>query len=70
MYFFILLKSVWSHLKARSMRDNLLFYNIPESKDENTKDIIHKLLEEKLQTEDSYKIKIDRSHRWEGKNKK
>ena len=45
------------------MRDNLLFYNIPESKDVNTTDIIHKLLEEKLQIEDSYKIKIDRSHR-------
>ena len=50
-------------LKARSMRDNLLFYNIPESKDENTTEIIHKLLEEKLKIEDSYKIKIDRSHR-------
>ncbi len=50
-------------LKARSMRDNLLFYNIPESKDEDTTDIIHKLLEEKLQIEDSYNIKIDRSHR-------
>ena len=58
----ILNKSVID-LKARSMRDNLLFYNIPESKDENTTEIIHKLLEEKLQIEDSYKIKIDRSHR-------
>ena len=46
------------------MRDNLIFYNIPESKDEDTTNIIHKLLEEKLHLEDaSKKIKIDRSHR-------
>lgn len=59
----ILNKSV-NDLKSRSMRDNLLFYNIPESKDEDTTNIIHKLLEEKLHLEDaSKKIKIDRSHR-------
>ena len=33
-------------LQARSMRDNLLFYNSKESAEENTKDVIHKLLEE------------------------
>jgi hypothetical protein len=51
-------------LKARSMRDNLLFYNMPEESDENTTAMIHKLLEEKLGFEDAaMKIKIDRSHR-------
>jgi hypothetical protein len=30
------------------MRDNLLFYNMPEESDENTTAMIHKLLEEKL----------------------
>ena len=51
-------------LKARSMRDNLLFYNMPEQSDENTTAMIHNLLEEKLGFEDAaMKIKIDRSHR-------
>ena len=45
------------------MCDNLLFYYIPESKNEDTTDIIHILLDEKLQLEDSYKINIDRSHK-------
>ncbi len=51
-------------LKARSMRDNLLFYNMPEQSDENTTAMIHNLLEEKLGFEDAaMKIKIDRCHR-------
>ncbi|CAB4044117.1 unc-13-like C, partial [Paramuricea clavata] len=51
-------------LKARSMRDNLIFYNLPETKEENTTDIIHNLLEEKLGVENVRRdIKIDRSHR-------
>jgi FtsZ-binding cell division protein ZapB len=59
----ILNKSV-NDLKSRSMRDNLIFYNIPESKDEDTTNIIHKLHEENLHLEDaSKKIEIDRSHR-------
>ncbi len=57
-------------LKARSMRDNLLFYNMPEQSDENTTAMIHNLLEEKLGFEDAaMKIKIDRSHRL-GKKKR
>ena len=35
--------------KARSMPDNLLFYNLPEKKDENTTKIVLKLIEEKVQ---------------------
>ena len=59
----ILSKSVID-LKARSMRDNLIFYNIPETKDEDTTNIIHKLLEKKLHIEDATNnVKIDRSHR-------
>jgi hypothetical protein len=46
------------------MRDNLIFYNIPETRDEETTPIIHKLLEEKMGMKDATKnIKIDRSHR-------
>ncbi|CAB4022346.1 Hypothetical predicted protein, partial [Paramuricea clavata] len=51
-------------LKARSMRDNLLFFNIPEEENEDTTQMIHKLLEEKLEIQDAtHSIKIDRSHR-------
>ena len=51
-------------LKARSMRDNLLFFNIPEEENEDTTKMIHKLLEEKLEIQDAtHSIKIDRSHR-------
>ena len=51
-------------LKARSMRDNLLFHNVPEDEKENTSDKIYKILEENLQISDAReKIKIDRSHR-------
>ena len=35
-------------LKARSMKDNLIFYNMPENKDENTTDVILSLLESKF----------------------
>ena len=50
-------------LKARSMRDNLLFHNV-EGPRENTTDQICQFLEEKLEIPDARnKIKIDRSHR-------
>jgi hypothetical protein len=42
-------------LQARSMRDNLIFYNIPETRDEETTPIIHKLLEEKMGMKDATK---------------
>jgi peptidoglycan hydrolase CwlO-like protein len=32
-------------LQARSMRDNLIFYNINEMKDEDQTDIVHGILE-------------------------
>lgn len=51
-------------LQARSMRDNLLFFNIPENERENTTDIIHEILEEKMEIRDARNaVKIDRSHR-------
>ena len=51
-------------LQARSMRDNLIFYNISEKKDENAKEIIHDLLENKLDLENANEnVKIDRAHR-------
>ena len=40
-------------LKARSMRDNLLFYNLQENRDENTTEVIQNLLGEKLGLENA-----------------
>ncbi len=51
-------------IQARSMRDNLLFFNMPEAEGENTTEMIHHLLESKMEVEDARnKVKIDRSHR-------
>ena len=51
-------------LKARSMRDNLLFFNVEEEEKENTDEKIFQILEEKLEIPDARnKIKIDRTHR-------
>ena len=51
-------------LQARSMRDDLIFYNISEKNDENAKEIIHDLLENKLGLENAKEnVKIDRAHR-------
>ena len=48
-------------LQARSMRDNLLFFNILERDQENITEIIHELLESKMKIDDARKrIKIDR----------
>ena len=52
----ILHKSVID-LKTRSMRDNLVFYNIDENKNENTTDIIHQIMEHKLGMENAVKGK-------------
>ena len=58
------LRSKIVDLQARSMRDNLMFFNIPENEPENTTDIIHKILEEKMEIRDAQNtVKIDRSHR-------
>jgi hypothetical protein len=51
-------------LKARSMRDNLLFHNIDESEEEDCTEVIYSLLEEKLDMPEARSsIKIDRAHR-------
>lgn len=54
-------------LQARSMRDNLIFYNIKESHGEDTTEIIKDIMENTLGIENAKSIKIDRSHRI-GKN--
>ena len=48
-------------LQCRSMRDNLLFFNIQENDEENCNDIIQKFCTENLQLTDS--VEIDRAHR-------
>ena len=50
-------------LQARSMRDNLLFYNVAENKEENTTEIVYNILESHFGLENSKEIKIDRAHR-------
>ena len=51
-------------LKARSMRDNILFFNISEDENENTTETIHDILENQMGIEDAKnRVKIDRSHR-------
>jgi FtsZ-binding cell division protein ZapB len=51
-------------LQARSISNNLLFFNIPERDQENTTEMIHELLETKMEIHDARnKVKIDRSHR-------
>ncbi|CAB4032727.1 Hypothetical predicted protein [Paramuricea clavata] len=51
-------------LKARSMRDNLLFHNIDEAEEEDCTEVIYSLLEEKLDMPEARSsIKIDRAHR-------
>ena len=50
-------------LQARSMRDNLIFYNVKESDGENTTALIHDILENTLGIENAKTMKIDRSHR-------
>ena len=52
------------YLALRSMRDNLIFYNVEEKEGENTTALIHKILEKRLDIENmSTKVIIDRSHR-------
>jgi hypothetical protein len=56
-------------LKGRSMRDNLLFYNIDEEKDrearkkENCTEKVLKFCVDKIGIIDAYRYKIDRAHR-------
>ena len=57
------LRSKIIDLQARSMRDNLLFFNIPENERENTTDIVHKILEKMKIRDAQNTVRIDRSHR-------
>ncbi len=46
-------------LQARSMRDNLIFYNVKESDGENTTNLIQDIMENNLGIENAKSIKID-----------
>ena len=50
-------------LKSRSMRDNLLFFNIQESQDEDCAAIVKNFCKEKLHIENAETIRLDRAHR-------
>ncbi|XP_045205948.2 uncharacterized protein LOC123558136 [Mercenaria mercenaria] len=58
------LKREITDLKCRSMRDNLLFFNIPEEKDENCENKVLNLIEAKFGIENAKtEIKLQRVHR-------
>ena len=50
-------------LRARSMRCNLLFYNLPESEQEDPFTIIREVLNEKMGIDENGDIEIERAHR-------
>ena len=51
-------------LEARSMRDNLMFYGIPEGGDhENCEMLVKELCETTLGMDQAYNLKFDRMHR-------
>jgi archaellum component FlaC len=53
-------------LQTRSMRDNLVFFNIPENDDpsaEDCKTVIKTFCEKELKMEDIQDVKLDRAHR-------
>lgn len=54
-------------LKSRSMRDNLIFRNIPEMKDENTEEVLTLFLSQKLNINN---VNFERVHRMHEKKKK
>ena len=49
--------------RARSMRCNLLFYNLPESEQEDPFTIIREVLNEKMGIDENGDIEIERAHR-------
>lgn len=57
------LKSEISDLKCRSMRDNLMFYKLPEERDENCEEKIQQFIKEKLKIDDGEPIRLHRAHR-------
>jgi len=56
------LKNEIQDLKCRSMRDNLLFHNLPEEKEENCEQKVLKFIKEKLNIEER-EVRLQRAHR-------
>lgn len=51
-------------LESRSVRDNLLFFGVPEAGEtENCEDLIRKVCVEKLQLQEARTMVFDRVHR-------
>jgi hypothetical protein len=59
------LKDELTDLKSRSMRDNLVFFNIPEQESEDTENVVRSFLEEKMKmpTDQAKEVKFERVHR-------
>lgn len=57
------LESKINDLEYRSMRDNLMFYGLPEQENENCENVIKGLIGEKLQLPQAGNLAFDRVHR-------
>jgi len=57
-------------LESRTMRENLLFFGLPENDAENCTDVIKKFCAEELQMDDTFadELQLDRAHRLGGKH--
>ena len=54
-------------MKSRSMRSNLVFYNLPEKEKDDPFAVLRELLEETMAIDKSNQIEIERAHRFDGK---
>lgn len=54
-------------MKSRSMRSNLVFYNLPEQEKEDPFAVLRELLGTKMGIDESNEIEIERAHRLGGK---
>ena len=57
------LKDIQLYKEVYNKRENLWFLDVPEVADENTSDVLHRVLEDELQTENASQIEFQRVHR-------
>ena len=57
------LKDIQLYKEVYNKRENLWFLDVPEVADENTSDVLHRILEDELQTENASQIEFQRVHR-------
>ena len=57
------LKDIQLYKEVYNRRENLRFFDVPEVADENTSDVLHRVLEDELQIENASQIEFQRVHR-------